>query len=174
MVTFELFLTFVILTTALAISIAVFYKVQAYQPTFHRLKLVITVLILLSVSFYILNSLPNLYNKTDVILTSETVIPSNLVFIFLCILVYFFLKRLSFSEYEAIDNTIEEDDEFKDQEDFNEDFVPKYEDLEFNHKPDKSMTTFNWEEDKLTTINEMKFKELNEYIKDLYEKQLKS
>ena len=65
-------------------------------------------------------------------------------------------------------------DEFKDQEELNQDFAPKYEDLDLNHNQDNFITDYEWEEDELSTIKETKFKELNEYIEDLYEKQLKS
>ena len=174
MIAFELFLIFIIVTTILVVLIGIFYKIQPYQPIFHKLKLTIIVFIFLSVSFYILNSLPNLYSESDVILTSETVVPSNLLFILLCISIYFFLKRLVFSESDTLKDSIEEDDEFKDQNDFNEDFAPNYEDYEANHNQDEIMTNPLWEEDDSSSLNEMKFKELNEYINELYEKQLKS
>jgi hypothetical protein len=126
------------------------------------------------VGFYILISIPNLYNKTDVILTSETVVPSNLLFIILCISVYFFLKKLSFNENGAFDKEIEEVIEVEDK--IYEVFEPEYELLNPNYTIVKEWPKDkeNSEIDELIIIQEEKFKELNEFIDKLVDKQLKS
>lgn len=105
---FEFFLVYLILTIVLIVLTLIFYKYKSKKIEISKLKFIIFGLIIISITFYIINSLSNFNHGLESLKNSTTVIYSNIFFIILCFSTYLFFYSLLNFKSGFVNNEIKE------------------------------------------------------------------